>query len=42
MNKPPTYWNKAKKILARKDKVMAKLISKIMIYLIISKTSLIL
>ena len=27
MNKPPTYWNKAKKILARKDKVMAKLIS---------------
>ena len=27
MNKPPIYWNKAKKILAKKDKVMAKLIS---------------
>ena len=27
MKKPPAYWNKAKKILSRKDKVMAKLIS---------------
>ena len=27
MSKSPTYWNKAKKILAKKDKVMAKLIS---------------
>ena len=27
MNNSPTYWNKAKKILAKKDKVMAKLIS---------------
>ena len=27
MSKPPIYWNKAKKILARRDKVMAKLIS---------------
>ncbi len=26
MNNSPTYWNKAKKILAKKDKVMAKLI----------------
>ena len=26
MNNPPTYWNKAKKILAKKDRVMAKLI----------------
>ena len=30
MKKPPSYWNKAKKILAKKDKVMAKLISNIM------------
>ena len=27
MSKPPTYWKKAKKILAKRDKVMAKLIS---------------
>ncbi len=27
MKKPPAYWNKAKKILSKKDKVMAKLIS---------------
>ena len=27
MSKPPIYWNKAKKILAKRDKVMAKLIS---------------
>ena len=27
MSKTPIYWNKAKKILARRDKVMAKLIS---------------
>ncbi len=27
MSKSPNYWNKAKKILAKKDKVMAKLIS---------------
>ena len=27
MNNPPTYWNKAKKILAKKDRVMAKLIT---------------
>ena len=27
MSKSPTYWNRAKKILAKKDKVMAKLIS---------------
>ena len=27
MTKSPTYWNKAKKTLAKKDKVMAKLIS---------------
>ena len=27
MKKPPIYWNKAKKILTKKDKVMAKLIS---------------
>ncbi len=27
MNASPSYWNKAKKILAKKDKVMAKLIS---------------
>ena len=27
MSKPPSYWNKAKKILSKKDKVMAKLIS---------------
>ena len=26
MSKPPTYWNKAKKILSKRDKVMAKLI----------------
>ena len=26
MKKPPIYWNKAKKILIKKDKVMAKLI----------------
>ncbi len=26
MSKPPAYWNKAKKILSKKDKVMAKLI----------------
>ena len=26
MKKPPIYWNKAKKILTKKDKVMAKLI----------------
>ena len=26
MSKSPAYWNKAKKILAKKDKVMAKLI----------------
>tara|TARA_A100001011_G_scaffold304343_1_gene318629 strand:- start:216 stop:842 length:627 start_codon:yes stop_codon:yes gene_type:complete len=27
MSKPPSYWNKAKKILSKKDKVMARLIS---------------
>ena len=27
MSKPPSYWKKAKKILAKRDKVMAKLIS---------------
>ena len=27
MNKPPRYWAKAKKILSKKDKVMARLIS---------------
>ncbi len=27
MKRPPIYWNKAKKILSKKDKVMAKLIS---------------
>ena len=27
MSKSPIYWNKAKKILVKKDKVMAKLIS---------------
>ena len=27
MSKTPIYWNKAKKILAKRDKVMAKLIS---------------
>ena len=27
MSKPPTYWKKAKKILSKRDKVMAKLIS---------------
>ena len=27
MSKPPSYWNKAKKILSKKDKIMAKLIS---------------
>ena len=26
MSKPPAYWNKAKKVLSKKDKVMAKLI----------------
>ena len=26
MSKPPAYWNKAKKLLSKKDKVMAKLI----------------
>ena len=26
MNKPPRYWAKAKKILSKKDKVMARLI----------------
>ncbi len=26
MSKPPAYWKKAKKILSKKDKVMAKLI----------------
>ena len=28
MNKPPVYWNKAKKILSKKDKTMKKLIIK--------------
>ena len=28
MSKSPVYWNKAKKILAKKDKIMAKLITK--------------
>ena len=27
MSKPPHYWNKAKKVLSRKDKVMKKLIN---------------
>ena len=27
MNKPPSYWKRAKQILSKKDKVMAKLIS---------------
>ena len=27
MNKKPLYWNKAKRILSRRDKVMKKLIS---------------
>ena len=28
MNKPPKYWNKAKKYLSKKDKVMKTLIYK--------------
>ena len=28
MNKPPHYWNKAKKYLSKKDKVMSNLIRK--------------
>ena len=28
MNKSPVYWNKAKKILSKKDKTMKKLIIK--------------
>ena len=28
MSKSPTYWNKAKKVLSKKDKVMKKLILK--------------
>ena len=28
MNKPPKYWNKAKKYLSKKDKVMKILIEK--------------
>ena len=28
MSKPPHYWNKAKKVLSRKDRVMKKLINK--------------
>ena len=27
MSKPPKYWDKAKKILSKKDKVMKKLIT---------------
>ena len=28
MKKPPTYWNKAKKILSRRDPILRKIIKK--------------